>query len=180
MKSLKKWITGTKMKREVYFMRHGESEANVLGVLCGSEWDANLSPKGIEQVKHAAQSLKNTSLQMIISSPLKRAMNSAQIVSQELLHSEFQISSNLQEQFYGEWEGRLFQEIKDSFLQNFDPPKGETHQTFKARIKSVFSEIIQLEGNILIVAHGGVGIEMLELAGLEKRLINNSEIIQLL
>src|SRR5690606_23009182 len=96
------------MKRSIYFMRHGESEANVLGLLCGSIWDAELSATGINQIKSKVEILKQRRIKTIISSPLKRALHSAKILSKELTFSEVRVTSDFLEQSYGEWEGKPF------------------------------------------------------------------------
>ena len=167
------------MKRSIYFMRHGESEANVLGLLCGSIWDAELSATGINQIKSKVEILKQRRIKTIISSPLKRALHSAKILSKELTFSEVRVTSDFLEQSYGEWEGKPFLEVKEKFLEGMDPPNGESHSSFKSRIIKGFTEIETIEGNLLIVAHGGVGTELMELRGLQKRLIENGELIQL-
>lgn len=165
------------MNRKIYFMRHGESEANVQGVLCGSGWDAELSLIGTNQVVLASQQLKGQPFSNIFTSPLKRAVNSAEIVLRVLPETQVTIRDELQEQFYGDWEGRSFEEVRKDFLLKLDPPNGETYLLFKTRLQKVLDEILQLEGNILIVAHGGVGSELMEMMGHPKRLIDNGEII---
>lgn len=65
-----------------YFMRHGESTYNVLG-LCNDRIDETicLTPRGREHAERAAQALAETGIQRIISSPLPRARQTAEIVN---------------------------------------------------------------------------------------------------
>ena len=63
---------------KLYLVRHGESTYNIDGIIqpLGSE----LSEKGKEQAKFLAARFKNIPVDIIISSPLKRAKQTAEII----------------------------------------------------------------------------------------------------
>lgn len=164
---------------KLFFVRHGESDANILNVLCGNLWDANLTERGINQVRKLSATLGSVKIDHIVTSPLKRAHASALIIQETLSHARLSINENLKEQSYGAWEGKLFEEIRNDFLNGVNPPNGESHKEFRGRLEVALKEISNLPGNTLIVAHGGVGSELMSLLGKEKTLIGNAELITL-
>lgn len=168
------------MKSEIYFMRHGESEANFLGILCGSGNDVTLTTLGKQQAQATAQETIELSFDVIVTSPLKRAQETAQIMASLHPKAKLMIDSELMEQNYGLWEGRPFIEIKDQFLVNCNPPEGESQESFTQRLRAFKNKTSKFEGRILLVSHGGVGSHLMEEFGHTKRLINNAELIKLL
>ncbi len=56
----------------IYFVRHGESEANLKGVFAGQRDNSLLTEKGKQQARVTAQNIKNKGILIdrIISSPL--------------------------------------------------------------------------------------------------------------
>lgn len=60
----------------IYFVRHGESEANLQGLFAGQKDDSILTEKGREQAKITAQNIKIQipKIDRIICSPLKRTL----------------------------------------------------------------------------------------------------------
>lgn len=67
---------------QVLFMRHGQSNYNLLG-LCNDDPrdDVHLSANGIEQAETAAQALRNIPLDMIVTSELPRTRQTGEIVN---------------------------------------------------------------------------------------------------
>ena len=69
---------------EVYLIRHGESEANVAEFLDLSSdtyiFDAELTPKGKMQAKATANKLNHIEFDLIVSSPLSRALQTYEII----------------------------------------------------------------------------------------------------
>lgn len=165
--------------KELYFLRHGESHANTLNLLCGSTWDVELTDLGREQVAQACGFFAGLAIDHIVTSPLKRARSSAEILAKSISYGEFHVHEDLKEQAYGQWERKPFSEIKAAFLGGVNPPGGESHQAFISRLKQALVDIQKLSGRILIVAHGGVGSELMNLLGKEKELIENAKPIRL-
>ena len=64
----------------LYFLRHGESEANAAGLL-GGQHDAPLTEKGIQQATAAINAVKKLNPDVIYHSPLQRAHKTAEIVA---------------------------------------------------------------------------------------------------
>jgi broad specificity phosphatase PhoE len=76
-------------RKEIYILRHGESEANEANVTQGSEYDTGLTSLGREQSEKTGKYLKkyrleNGDFDAIYSSPLKRATETAEIIKDEI------------------------------------------------------------------------------------------------
>jgi len=92
--SLKELSARTKTKNKYIFIRHGETNANKKGpdlkgfgngtinAILGS--DLPLNETGVEQAKNAVLGLKDKGIDIIVSSPYKRTMETATIVAEGL------------------------------------------------------------------------------------------------
>ena len=65
---------------KIYVVRHGQTNWNVKGKIQGKS-DIELNEKGIEQAKELKELIKNYDINLIISSPLKRAKQTAEIIN---------------------------------------------------------------------------------------------------
>ena len=88
---------------KLYVTRHGQSEWNYENKVCGIS-DINLTEKGIEQAKELAAKLENYNIDIIISSPLRRARKTAEIIS-STIGKDIIIDNRLFEQNFGVYEG---------------------------------------------------------------------------
>lgn len=70
-------------EKHIYFVRHGESEYNVSDVILPH--DTNLTVKGIQQAEFCAARCQTLSFDAIISSPLSRALETAEIINKKHL-----------------------------------------------------------------------------------------------
>ena len=74
--------------KEVYLIRHGESEANVSEFLDLSPdhyiFDAELTAKGRKQAKKTSKRLKNVEFNFVICSPLSRAIQTYEIIFKQM------------------------------------------------------------------------------------------------
>ena len=87
----------------VYVARHGQTEWNAENRVCGIT-DIALTEKGIAQADELADQVKEKKIEIIISSPMKRAVTTSRIVS-EKCHIPIMIDNRLVEQNYGIYEG---------------------------------------------------------------------------
>ena len=77
------WQSTLPSSQRISVLRHGESENNVLGIDCAAASNSHLyglTPRGIEQIEHVAA--EEHTFDLILHSPLRRAIESAQILSQ--------------------------------------------------------------------------------------------------
>ena len=64
----------------IYLVRHGQTDWNLEGRYQG-RIDIKLNSKGIEQAKEIKEKLKEIKFDKVFSSPLKRALETAQIIT---------------------------------------------------------------------------------------------------
>ncbi len=148
-----------------YIIRHGQTNWNKEGRVQGKT-DIELNEKGIEQAKEAGEILKNYPIDIIISSPLKRAKKTAEIIS-ETKKVPIIYNKALEERGFGEFEGKTKEEINDenwfsNILDNYNLNKQykgvETIQDLCNRVWKLMDELKEnyTGKNILLVTHGGV------------------------
>ena len=78
-------------RMRLYFVRHGESEANILRIISNRGYRYGLTTRGQQQAVTLAQHLQHVPISGIFSSPLRRAVETADILSRALgrsYHSE--------------------------------------------------------------------------------------------
>lgn len=149
----------------IYFIRHGESEANVLGVFAGQKDDSPLTKKGIEQAKEAAANLTQMRVKIdrIISSPLQRAFCTAEIIATAIDFDVLKIEtdSRIAEYDMGSITGTPIRNITGSEM--VAALGAEDPALFRKRVMEFFRDLgnSKNEQNILVVSHAGVG-RMLE------------------
>ncbi len=143
-----------------YFVRHGESLWNVENKICGKT-DIDLTLKGYGQAKAAAQAIIDQQLKidLILSSPLKRALHTAETIS-SVTGIPLIVEPRLIEQDFGMYEGTArngeeFRKAKENFICSYG--NGESMLKTAHRIYSVIDEIIQKPDQVvLIAAHNGL------------------------
>jgi hypothetical protein len=90
---------------KLYFARHGESEANVLRVISNRGATHGLTERGRRQSAELASNLKGAGVTRVYSSPLLRALQTAEIVS-SALGVAYEVTDALREFDCGIAEGR--------------------------------------------------------------------------
>lgn len=101
------------MSVEVLLVRHGATDWNLQG-RCQGATDRELNAVGIRQAEEIAATLTRESIHAIYSSDLKRAQQTAQLISRP--HNlPVRIEQDVRELDHGALEGLTFNEIKDSY-----------------------------------------------------------------
>jgi uncharacterized phosphatase len=95
---------------KIILIRHGQDEDNYNKILNGHR-DTKLTDLGKEQAKIVAEKLKDDNVEIILTSPLKRAMETASIISNELKISEIQTEELLKERNFGILTGKPLSDI---------------------------------------------------------------------
>lgn len=144
-------------------IRHGESMGNATRAFLGHT-DLDITEKGRMQAKATADLLKDRRIDVIYSSDLIRAYNTAKPIA-EAKGLEIIPSKNLREIYAGEWEGLTIGEIKARYPESYgiwrsDTMKaicdgGESIVGLQARIKrEVFRIVNENKGKcICITSH---------------------------
>jgi len=159
------------MSQTIYLFRHGETEFNLQGRYQG-ELDSPLTEAGIQQVQQNARMLKsiisNPQDWKIVSSPLGRAMQSAEIICETIGYDvqNVQQDKRLAEVAVGQWAGLTTSEIESTWPKRFHKeaiyswyfhaPNGETYEAVTSRISDWLEEI-QCEPKVIAISHGLTG-----------------------
>lgn len=102
--------TRSDMKQTLLFIRHGESTWNAERILPGQLPGIPLNDRGREQAVRLAESLCDIPLSAIISSPLERASETAEIVAHGRGLS-IQYDAELMDTNIGNWAGQKYDEL---------------------------------------------------------------------
>ena len=154
--------------KTVYFVRHGESEANVGAPIFTGE-ESRLTPKGVEQAKFIAKRCANLQVDVILSSPAVRTLATAREITLitgknaevHEMFTERKLPSQLlgkprnradencdTEQMYTDW----FRSFYEPNLQVGDV---ENFATLKSRVSEALQYLqARPESRILVVTHG--------------------------
>lgn len=143
----------------LYFVRHGESQANVNQVFAGINRPAPLTQVGRQQARLAGRCILNMNVKIdqIVSSPLERARETAEIIADSLGIDPAGIAfdARLIEYDVGELTGKSAQGITPAQLVS--AMGAEDPVVFQARVMEALGDAARREGNVLLVSHAGVG-----------------------
>lgn len=159
---------------KLYFIRHGESEANTRHIISNRASPYHLTERGRQQAQQLAERLADVPIDAIFSSPVLRARETAQILS-TAFGVHYQVTEGLREYDCGILEERCDAEswalyskyYKEWTLhQNWEskPEGGENFLDIRNRFLP-FIESLKDGGreNILLIGHGGLFQLMLPL-----------------
>ena len=135
----------------LYLVRHGETHDNAAQLMQGRS-QGELNEKGIEQITQLAENLQGKHFDAIISSDLKRAIDSAEIIARHLGQELSTTTPLLEERDWGDFTGRFIPELKGLPF----PDNMEKMEDLLARAKA-FIEWVKAnypEQTILAVGHG--------------------------
>ena len=150
----------------LYVVRHGESVFNTEGRY-GGIIDTPLTPKGLEQAKQLAEKLNEIVFEVIITSSLTRARQTAEIIK-EIFNIPLVVSDEFRERNLGVYGGLTTEEIMEKYPSlwernctrqwNDAPTNGETYQQFDERaVKALLNlEKEYSTQSVLLVTHGYV------------------------
>lgn len=153
---------------KLYFIRHGETVWNTQAKLQGKS-DIPLNEKGVALARVTGEALADVPFAAIYSSPLKRALQTAQLVVGDR-DVPIVTDRRLEEIGFGIWEGLSCHKdhyeipsdsFQDFFLDPFGyqpPAQGETVRHVCGRTADFLEELIRKmgkeESNVLISCHG--------------------------
>ncbi|OGL34720.1 hypothetical protein A3F65_03430 [Candidatus Saccharibacteria bacterium RIFCSPHIGHO2_12_FULL_47_16b] len=145
--------------KTIYFVRHGESEANATGLAAGKELNSPLTAGGREQAKQAGHDLKNKNVELIVSSSLIRAHETAKIIAQIVGYdlSEIVIRDDFIERAYGIHSNKSNDEYLEAARANTLHKSAETAESMYDRtVKGLDWLKKRPETKIVLVSHGGI------------------------
>ena len=152
--------------QRIYLVRHGETDWNKQLRYQGQR-DIPLNEEGRRQAMCVADYLAGERIEMVFSSPLLRARETATLIGEK--HGlKLSMEHSLVEIDFGEWEGRNYNELKQDEQDMaerwfFSPdtiniPGGESYSVFKERVLVGYDKIRKTDDNknIALVTHAGV------------------------
>ncbi len=151
----------------IFLVRHGQDEDNSQGILNGRR-DTRLTELGKQQARHVAQKLKGGGIRVIYTSPLLRAYESAQIISQEQGIAGVITHSLLIERDFGVLTGKPLTDIAryaksilvtDRVSYFLEAEGAEDFPTVYRRAAQVLTELQNRHRveDLLLVTHGDIG-----------------------
>ncbi|MFI7224515.1 bifunctional RNase H/acid phosphatase [Nonomuraea angiospora] len=158
------WAPPTRVATSLLLLRHGETALSVERRFSG-RGDAELTPNGLAQAAAAAERLSREPyrLDVIVSSPLKRARQTAEAVARRT-GLDVEVEEDLRELDFGDWEGHTFTEVQRRWPAELSawfadpetaPPGGESFATVARRVQAAGERLVErYEGKtVLAVSH---------------------------
>lgn len=162
-----------------FLVRHGETEWNKKRIIQGVS-DIPLNDTGRAQAAAVGTILAQHSFDLLVSSPLSRALETATIIARRLGMPAPIIIDDLKERNYGEAEGSSGLDLDRRYPPGVEVPGREPREAVTTRVVRVLQDLAirHPHSDILAVAHGGVIRSVVEHAapGLHREPITNCSI----
>ncbi len=160
----------------LYFVRHGESEANALKVVSNRGYRHGLTERGKRQAAELGDKLKRANTTKILTSPLLRAVETAEILSQAL-DIRYEVTDALREFDCGIAEGRsdpeswqLHRQVMEDWVQRGHWTAriegGESFIDLRNRFVPFINRLLEsgeTASRYILVGHGGLYLCLLPL-----------------
>ena len=160
-----KLIENHDLRGGVMLMRHGETDWNREGRIMGRN-PVELNARGRAQVEAAARFAQTIRPDLIVTSPLVRARQSAELMSAGLGGVKITEEEAIAEVHYGRWEGMIYHElIEDPYYAEYrqspvknPTPGGETIPQVQARGVAAVTRALKSnpDSRVLFISHGDI------------------------
>jgi broad specificity phosphatase PhoE len=160
-------ITADQLQTRLYFVRHCQSEANVLRIFSNRDQPHGLTSVGRAQMEAVALSLRDVPFAAFYTSPVLRARQSAEILSARL-DLPYSVTPALREFDMGILEGRSdaeswrrYDELLEAWLthgrSHVRIEDGETLDEVRSRFTALIEQLRSTPpgGPVLLLGHGG-------------------------
>lgn len=140
----------------ICLVRHGETEWNLARRYQGS-MDIPLNDTGLSQAEAVATAIADESWDALYSSPLQRAMQTAEAIARKSGITEILTDPDLQERAYGVGEGLTLAEREETW-PGTEWPGLEPYDDMADRAMAALGRIAEqnIGKRILVTCHGGV------------------------
>jgi len=134
---------------KAYVLLHGQTDYDAEGRIIGNS-DPPLNITGRDQAYEVAEKLKDKGIDMVLSSPQLRTMETAEIIAPVLGIDEVKITKGLKlyERAFGDLEGKLIEEVDmfvlSSWFGNAATPNGETVRETANRVISYMNNMVKI------------------------------------
>jgi len=160
-----KLIENHDLRGAVMLLRHGETDWNREGRVMGRN-PVELNERGRAQVAAQARFAQTIRPDLIVTSPLVRARQTAELMAAELGDVEIVEEESIAEVRYGRWEGMVYHElIEDPYYAEYrkspiehPTPGGETIPQVQARGVEAVSRLLRAhpDRRLMFVSHGDI------------------------
>jgi probable phosphoglycerate mutase len=130
----------------VVLIRHGESYTNRNGILSSELNRYRLTEEGIEQARFTGEQLNGLKFSGIITSPVLRAVETANIINQ-YLNLEIKTDERAIESDFGEYNGKRIVDIPDKSREELGM------ESFDSQQKRMIDLLNSFSGNYIVVSH---------------------------
>lgn len=143
---------------KLFVLRHGETEENITGMMQG-EMETLLNDTGRRQALAVRPKVLESQIDLVISSPKKRALETAELAAPNHL---IITDDRLKSRSHGEFQGKSRSELNLGEYWNIkldqQYERAESVKDFSNRIISLLEEIKEKykDKNVLIVTHSGI------------------------
>ena len=156
------WSAPTTTPTKLLLLRHGETPLSIEKRFSG-RGDPHLTDRGRAQASAAAGSLGQRQVDVIVTSPLARARQTAEIVG-SALGVPVVTEDDFVETDFGDWEGLTFGEVRHRWPEDMSqwladpavpPPGGESFVATAKRVEAARRRLLaSYDGsNVLVVSH---------------------------
>jgi broad specificity phosphatase PhoE len=139
---------------QVVLLRHGETEWSASGQHT-SVTDIPLTDRGREQAVAVGRAIAGRRFARVLTSPMERARETCRLAE---LGDRAEVTTDLEEWRYGEYEGRTTPEIREHdpgwTIWPAGAPGGETPDQVAARADRLLASLDGVDGDVALVGHG--------------------------
>jgi ribonuclease H / adenosylcobalamin/alpha-ribazole phosphatase len=156
------WQRASGQPTTTLLVRHGQTEMSVAGRFAG-RGDIPLTSAGVQQAAAVAERLAGRGVDLVVSSPLSRARDTAQAVA-DAAGVPLAVDDDLAETDFGAWEGLTFGAVMHRWPAELAawqadagsaPPGGETFAAVASRVNRALDRLLtdQQGQTIVVVSH---------------------------
>ncbi|GAA4628669.1 bifunctional RNase H/acid phosphatase [Actinoallomurus vinaceus] len=156
------WAPPTTEPTTTLLLRHGETPFSGERRFAGTG-DIPLTDTGLAQARAAGKALTGRGIDVIVTSPLKRTLQTAQEIAQ-VIDVPVRTEDDLRETDFGDWEGYTFAEVRERWPAELDawladpsvaPPYGESFDATVKRVRTARDKLLvrYRKQTVLVVSH---------------------------
>jgi probable phosphoglycerate mutase len=156
------WLPASGTPTVTVLLRHGQTPMSVEKRYAGTS-DVPLTDVGAGQADAAAKRLASADLDVIVTSPLLRARQTADAVA-SAVGASVVVDEGFRETDFGDWEGLTFAEVRERWPDEMAawladpsvaPPAGESFVTVRERVRAALDRVLARypSRRVLIVSH---------------------------
>ena len=164
---------------KIHLIRHGMTDANILGQYIGGRTDLPLNPQGVEELRLLRDNIDYPAIERLYSSPMLRCRQTAGVLYPD---NEIHVVDKLREYDFGDFEGKNAMQLEGySTYSDWTsgritaPPNGESNEDFVKRVCIGFNEVVadllnSGRRNAAVIMHGGAIMMLLASTAVPRRM----------